>query len=110
MIAKRVLVIVEDELATTINFQDDINPFYNALIQNPDVVRQDTFDVAIGDIYDTDTQVFTRNGSLVPVKYSPGMARFVFIKNNVALFATEIEYSNELLIAAFSSNPIFEEV
>lgn len=107
---KKILVIVEDEIATTINFGDTDNDFYRALIVEPESIRQDTFDVKNGDTYDPETGMFYRDGEVVPSKYSPGKARFALVKDNVAKFAVEFPYEEELLIAAFSSNPIFEEI
>jgi hypothetical protein len=107
---KKIIVIIDDEIATTINFADTDNDFYRALVLEPDSIRQDTFDVKNGDIYDPETGMFTRDGNMVPTKYSPGNARFALVKDNIAKFAVEFPYSEELLVAAFSSSPIFEEV
>lgn len=107
---KRVIVIVEEEIATTINFMDGNNDFYRTLILEPEVVRNDALDFEVNDVYNVDSNTFSRNGELVVKTKSPKQAKFALIKDGIVKFVLEMPYSEELFIAAFSSNPTFEEI
>jgi hypothetical protein len=108
-------VIIDNEKAFDLDVpnsskdsQESID-FYNLLKSNPSVVIIDNKDVQINDLFIDGA--FYRNGNKC-LDSVPSLDKtfFAFIVNNCVVFIQSILNSAEMLIAAYSSSPVFKEI
>jgi hypothetical protein len=102
-------LIIDGFLAFNLDVIELNDGFYETLKARPKVLDCTGLDVLIGDTYAEG--IFYRNDNPVgSTNSNPGETIFAFIVNNAVSFIQSIPNSNEMLVAAYSSDPLFAEI
>ena len=102
-------LIIDGFLAFNLDVIELNDGFYETLKGNPKVIICSDLEVSTGDEYVEDT--FYRDGiPVASIDPSIGFTKFAFVVDGVVSLIQEISDDNEMLVAAYSSDPLFAEI
>lgn len=101
-------LIIGNELAFNLEIQELNDGFYQTLQNNPKVVVCNGLDVAIGDDY-IDGIFYSSGVEVNTLDQNISETKFAFIVDGVVSTIQNIPNANDMLVAAYSSDPIFIE-
>jgi len=102
-------LIIDNAFAFNLEIVELNDGFYDTLRSNPSIVICDGLDVVVGSTYAEGT--FYMDGSPVAeIDINPMATKFAFLLGDSVALVQEIANENEMLVAAYSSDPKFVEV
>jgi hypothetical protein len=102
-------LIIDGAFAFNLDVVELTDGFYDTIRNNPKVVECSGLDVSIGNTYVEGT--FYQDGTPVSVvDINPYASKFAFIVSGIVSLVHELSNDNQMLVAAYSSDPSFIEM